>query len=144
MVKKQSPCNAIPIYHENIRSLQRYSDEFQVIAQTIGDALDLLVLTKINVHRDMLQQFSLLGYHWSFYTRDHTRGGGTAAYAKYTWSTSCLSITFSSPECLGLKMFSGPSGASLLRVYRPAQESYPHFLAELNRYLGGLNLIDNI
>lgn len=85
---EQSLSNSISILHVNIRSLRKNWNEFQVLVQTIGDAVDVFVLTEINVPRDMLQQFSLLGYHGSFYTRDHSGGGGIVVYVKDVWPTS--------------------------------------------------------
>lgn len=120
---------ALTVLHVNIRSIKKYWDEFQLIVGALETAVDVFVLTEINV-RDVgvaQGQFSLPGFETFFLTRNDSRGGGIAVYVKNIWSTVTLQIPFNYAECLSLKLCKKSFVVSLLTLYRPPSESVRNF-----------------
>lgn len=103
----------------NIRSIRKYWHFFRLIGGALESLVDVFVLTEIDVPDSSLSLLCLTGYEELFRTRQNGRGGGLAVFLKGRWIVSEVNTSFTSVECIGLKIDTSKCSVTILALYRP-------------------------
>lgn len=118
--------------HVNIRSIHKHWAEFSCIAHNLKDAVDVFVLSEINIAEDITYKFSLAGYASFYRTRDNKAGGGLAVFVRNSWASVQLDFSLVTAESLMVHIYNTSLDIRLLAIYRPPNLNPRRFIEEIN------------
>lgn len=124
--------------HVNIRSIRKHWDEFLAIVRGRFPPIDVLVLTEINIHEDLVPLFKIQQYSSFSFTRRVGKGGGIMIYVRDNLVVSSINVTFTVAECVALQICLQDAELTLIAVYRPPSENANVFVSELDNILGNV------
>lgn len=132
---------ALTLLTQNIRSIARNFDGFQVLLQNLGICCDIIVLTECWLSKKAANIPSLDGYNLHKSDRTFNQNDGIVVYIKNNLKTVVDEPHFLDCNCLIIKI---TPDTVVIAIYRPPSQSIDGFLDSLNINLQKLSSFKNI
>lgn len=123
--------NQIHILHLNIRSLRKHFNEFTVLLDQNRNAIDIIILTEINIKSEEISFYAIKGYDICDNTRKTQRGGGVIIYYKKHLQMDLESLKTTACEGVKGKLIYNKRVLHIIALYRPPQMNKILFLDQL-------------
>lgn len=132
------------ILHLNIRSLRKHFNELLVMLEEIQHAIDVIILSEININREELSFYRISGYSMYSFTRESTRGGGILIYASNRLSFEAEIVNTEAMETLHGRLKIGTHTTHIIALYRPPSKNKLHFLDQLETIIKNVPAAENL
>lgn len=135
----------VAVLHINIRSITKNWDQLCAHLNERKIAVDVIVLTEVNIDAQRQFSFSLNGYSRAVLCRENRKGGGIFVFVKENWLLGSTELNFEYAEALLISISKKNVTYTICAIYRPPNMNVNLFLVEmkqmLNRQMNEKNLI---
>lgn len=131
-------CKSLQIIHINVCSLRKYFNQLLVLLQPCIDAIDIIILTEINITEEYVSIYNIPNFTKHAYTRTNKRGGGIMVYIRDHIKYEANNVNCTAFEGVYIKFSIDNYDAQLIAVYRPPHKNKNLFIEQLDCLLKGL------